>query len=489
MKKRSRNSWWLLLSIIGLLSAGCMPLAPSAPEPETGKAAAEASGENAYTGPITEIAIRRLNAGQELDAFAEARDSFVAQLKEQSGVGADREFAAFLDLSAFATPEPAVFVGMTEYETIDAFTAAGQALGESAAAGAFFSTFTPEVFTALRPLNAYDRYEPASIAREPGQVLEIAARDLSLYENFDQADYSAKRESFLKALSQQAGFVAEYQWVSVLDPNIAIGMTVYASAEAFQAIATSAFVQSAEYTNMLSAYPPIAGYVSIDARAEEATMYENDHTIFPVMEIAIRQVKAGQEEAFVTARAAFIRELKAQDGVERDWEFQSFFTMPEPNATDVFVGMTRYASLDVVTQISEKLMNTEGAQNFFGTFDMQAFVLVQPADGTLFKLEDVINQPGQVLEVAARTPKAGMEEQFQPLRNAFFAQVAAQPGYIMDKEFIDLQSGANVVLIAWETVEDFQNALGVLPAQPEMGAFFDALDVQAYQALTLTTNQ
>lgn len=228
---------------------------------------------------------------------------------------------------------------------------------------------------------------------------------------------------------------------------------------------------------------------AVEEASDEVAVSGADLTLSPVMEIAIRQVKAGQDEAFVTARADLIRELKAQDGVEQDWEFQSFFTMPEPNETDVFVGMTRYASLDVVTKISEKLMGTDAAQTFFGTFDMQAFVLVQPVDGSAFKLEEVINQPGQVLEVAVRTPKAGMEEQFQPLRDAFFAQVAAQPGYMMDKEFVDLQSGANVVLIAWETLEDFQNALGVLSEQPEMGAFFSILDVQAYQALQLTTNE
>lgn len=44
-----------------------------------------------------------------------------------------------------------------------------------------------------------------------------------------------------------------------------------------------------------------------------------------VMEIAIRKVKAGMETAFVDARTAFIGELKQQAGVEKDWEFKSFF--------------------------------------------------------------------------------------------------------------------------------------------------------------------
>lgn len=206
------------------------------------------------------------------------------------------------------------------------------------------------------------------------------------------------------------------------------------------------------------------------------------------MEIAIRKVKAGQEDAFVEARAAFIRALKEEDGVERDWEFKSFFTMPEADDTDVFVGMTRYASMDAVSQISERLLGSEAAQKFFATFDMKAFVLVNAADGERFQLEAVITRPEQVLEVAVRSPKEGLDDQFQPLRDAFFAQVAAQPGYIMDKEFIDLQSGAHVVLIAWDSLADFQNALGVLSNTAEMDAFFGTLDVQAYQALQLATN-
>lgn len=486
--QKKRTMAILLLGLVGLLIVACAPVTLSTPDAEAGDEV-EVSGEDTYNGPVTEIAIRRLHEGQELDAFATARDKFVTLLTAQDGVGTDREFTAFLDFGTFAPPEPPVYIGMTEYASVDVFAGLAATLGRAPEAVSFGETFSPVLFTALRPLDPADRYDLATIAREPGQVLEIAARDLSQYDKFDATEYATKRDLFLAALAEQDGFVAEYQWVSVLDPNIVVGMTVYESAQAFQAIATSAFVQSPEYTNVLSAYPPIAGYVSTDASAEEAAMSENDQAMSPVMEIAIRQVKAGQDEAFVTARAALIRELKAQDGVEQDWEFQSFFTMPEPNETDVFVGMTRYASLDVVTQISEKLMGTDAAQAFFGTFDMQAFVLIQPVDGSLFKLEEVINQPGQVLEVAVRTPKVGMEEQFQPLRDAFFAQVAAQPGYIMDKEFIDLQSGANVVLIAWETLEDFQNALGVLSAQPEMGAFFNILDVQAYQALQPTTNE
>jgi len=208
-----------------------------------------------------------------------------------------------------------------------------------------------------------------------------------------------------------------------------------------------------------------------------------------VMEIAIRKVKKGQDNAFVEARSNFIKALKTQSGVEKDWEFKSFFTMPEPDDTDVFVGMTRYESPEAMGKISEKLLSSPEAQNFFATFDMRAFVVVKPADGGPFKLEDIITSPNQVLEVAVRQPKAGMETQFQSARDAFFGVVATQPGYLMNREFIDQQSGVNVVLIAWETLGDFQNALGVLSDKEEMGAFFSIIDVQAYQALQLTSNK
>lgn len=209
----------------------------------------------------------------------------------------------------------------------------------------------------------------------------------------------------------------------------------------------------------------------------------------PVMEIAIRQVKPGQEDAFVEARRNFIALLKTQDGIEQDWEFESFFTMPAPNENYVFVGMTRYESMETFAKIGEKLMGSAEAQAFFGTFDMLAFVQVLPADGGAFKLEEVISKSEQVLEVAVRTPKAGHEDAFAAARKGFFDVVAEQPGYIMDREFIDQQSGANVVLIAWESRADFENALGVLQTKPEMGAFFGVIEASAYQAVQLTSNE
>ena len=209
------------------------------------------------------MALRRLNEGQDVAEFEGARDAFVAQLTLQPGVGIDREFQGVVDFSTFAPPDPAVFIGMTQYDDLDAFAAAGEALGDSAEAGAFFSTFTPEVFTVLRPLEPDTSIDISLVANEDGNVLEVAARDLSQYEDFDPAEYANVRDTFLDLLAQQDGFVAEYQWVSALDENLVVGMTVYEDLDAYVALSMNEeFMGSPELAAFVGPYPLVAGYIN-----------------------------------------------------------------------------------------------------------------------------------------------------------------------------------------------------------------------------------
>ena len=265
MNRFKQTGLFFILTLTILALSACVALLP----PDTvDEAAAEETMTDAgatYDGPVIEVAIRRVNDGQDPAEFAAARDAFVALLTQEPGVGTDREFAAILDGATFAPPEAAVFTGMTQYENLAAFAAAGEKLGSSPEAAAFFSTFEPQLFTVLRPKDPTAGYDLAAILTEPGQILEVAARDLSTYENFDSADYETRLNAFLDALSQQPGFVAEYQWVSVLDPNIVVGMTVYESAEALAAIAQDQeFV--AQMMPFAGSYPTFTGYFHMDAR-------------------------------------------------------------------------------------------------------------------------------------------------------------------------------------------------------------------------------
>jgi hypothetical protein len=222
-----------------------------------------ARAQDAYDGPVTELAIRSVTAP--LDVFTSAREAFLTALVEQPGVTVDREFVAILDGTTFQAPETPVYVGMTQYATPAAFAAAGQALGSSPEAATFFGSFSPLAFTALRPLDATDAYDLATLADRPGQLLEIAVRDLSTYADFDAGDYDALRLTFLSELTSRPGVVAEYQWVSVLDPNLVVGMTVYESAEAFEAVVGDETLLAAAMP-FLESYPTVTGMIVVDAR-------------------------------------------------------------------------------------------------------------------------------------------------------------------------------------------------------------------------------
>jgi hypothetical protein len=211
------------------------------------------------------------------------------------------------------------------------------------------------------------------------------------------------------------------------------------------------------------------------ASAQESTMTG------PIYEIAIQEVKNGDVAEWTAARAPLLQGLAQTKGVEEDWTLKAFFTFPEPGPLPVYVGLTRWSSIDDFKAAASAMMTMPQVQEFFGKVNMQAFVQVATADGKPFLLEDYVNKPGQVLEVAVRTPKPGREENFEGARAGFFGKVAEQPGYIFDREFLTAD-GQRVVMIGWESQEQFMAALGKLSKMPEMGAFFGIIDASAYQA-------
>lgn len=215
------------------------------------------------TDDVLEIAIRRVNDGQDLADFQSKRDAFVARLDAQPGVQLSREFASFFDFSTFSEPSPPVFVGMTQYDDADAFAAAGAALGTSEEAGAFFATFTPELFNVVTPLVAGTPVDLAGIADGNGEVLEVAWRDLSAYPNFDASAYATTRDAALAALGAVDGVIAEYQWTNE-EAHLSVGMTVYESADRFFAIASDPnVVGNPDIASFFGTYPAHGGFVNM----------------------------------------------------------------------------------------------------------------------------------------------------------------------------------------------------------------------------------
>jgi hypothetical protein len=258
-----------LLCVRSVLSCVVLGCGGAAMGTDAGPADGGGSGGDApmTNQAVVEIAIRRLRPGQELTAFESARDAFVTRLRAQEGVVADRELQGVFDYATGGPPEPAIYVGMTQYRDLAAFQSASEALGGSSEAGAFFATFEPITFTVLAPLERSTDVDLRGLAATPGQVLEIAVRDLSSYGSFDPVAYASTRDAFLALLTAQPGVVSEHQWRSELDPNLVVGMTVYASQEAFAAVAGSDAVRAApETAAFLGAYPPSTGLLTVSIR-------------------------------------------------------------------------------------------------------------------------------------------------------------------------------------------------------------------------------
>ena len=234
------------LFLIGLLSIGALSFQSCSDkdgctDPKASNYNPDADGDDGTctfdkTDDIVEIAIRQVKKGQDA-AFISARENFIKLLTKQEYVYNDREYASFFHFNPAQDTSRAVYIGMTQYEDLESFQSVGNSLGNTAEAGAFFSTFDPLVFTAMKPKVAGTTVDLSKITTS-GQILEVAVRDLSLYPNFNQNDYETKLKGFLDVLAKQKGRVAEYQWVSVLNPKVVVGMTVYESQQAFFSIAS-----------------------------------------------------------------------------------------------------------------------------------------------------------------------------------------------------------------------------------------------------------
>ncbi len=211
----------------------------------------------------------------------------------------------------------------------------------------------------------------------------------------------------------------------------------------------------------------------------------------PVFEIAVRKVKDGMKDDFVSRRAEFITALKAQNGVSNDREFQSFYALPEADKQEVFIGMTQYATGKTVGKVQGKVLGK--FMKFAKTMDLKAYAFVQPIEGGNFDLGELAIKEGQVLELAVRRVKDGQDAAFQSSRKAFVNWLNGEDGVVGSWEFkvvggkdID---GMTVGMSVYESQAAFQAIAGKVQTLPEAGAYFSTFDPVALQYAFSTTNQ
>lgn len=207
----------------------------------------------------------------------------------------------------------------------------------------------------------------------------------------------------------------------------------------------------------------------------------------PIYEIAVRQVKDGQLDAFEEARKQFIDVLTAQAGVRNDREFKSFYAMPAPDVREVFIGMTEYASMETLGAIQQHATVGEKFGAFAQTMDLKAYVFVQPIEGGTFDLGQLATKPGQVLEIAIRRVKGDLAA-FHTARKQFVAKLDATDGVVESWEFAVVAGqdtdNLTVGMTVYESQEKFMAISGQAQSWPE-AAFFGMMEPVAIQYATV----
>lgn len=224
----------------------------------------------------------------------------------------------------------------------------------------------------------------------------------------------------------------------------------------------------------------IIGFFVNCSPVRKGLLHDKDASVF---EIAVRKVKEGKKDEFVSCRADFITKLKAQDGVSNDREFQSFYALPEPDKQEVFIGMTQYASGKTVGKVQSKVLGK--FMKFSKTMELKAYVFVQPIEGGTFDLGKLATKPGQVLELAVRRVKTGQEEAFQASRKDFVNWLNKQEGVTGSWEF-KVVGGKNtenltVGMSVYESQEAFQAIAGKVQSLSEAAAYFSTFEPVALQ--------
>ena len=209
--------------------------------------------ENVFVMPV-----RKVKENISIAEFEAARDAYVATLEAEFGTLTDREIQPFFDFTYSNLPLDSIYIGLTSFQNQEIFSGIGDRTSNTDEANNFFSKFDFLAFEVLQPLDTEEVVDLSTLAPlESGQVWEVAIRDISLYDTFDQTDYESKRDAYLAILAQQDGFIREIQWQSISDPNVVVGMTIYRDAQAVSDInSNQAFIDAYTATGFIQEYPP-----------------------------------------------------------------------------------------------------------------------------------------------------------------------------------------------------------------------------------------
>jgi len=227
----------------------------------TGTGGAGGGGGGGAAQAVMEIAVREV---VDVAGFDAHRAEIAALVEAQAGFVASREFVSFYSIAPDPNPKNPIWLALSQWRSLDDYQKADAALAEGPAFPAYLATIKPLAGAVVKPFLDGEAIDVANIIG-PGQVLEVAMRDLSAVG--DRQTFFAAKDAFVEVLTGAPGVVREYEWVSATGADdLYFGMTQYESQAAFQSVAMDpAITQGPEAAKFFTSYPPLIAQITAAA--------------------------------------------------------------------------------------------------------------------------------------------------------------------------------------------------------------------------------
>jgi len=205
---------------------------------------------------IYELAINKVKEGKTED-FKNARTNFLVEMKKEDGCGIDGAWRSFFTTDPEIKAKD-VLVGMTKWESIDAFNKAVENLMPMQVTKNYFGTFDQLNYLQLKTEDGKS-FDLNQLFKD-GQVVEFAVRETK---EGKEGVFAEKRKTFFDKLATYDGYIFDREFVVVNRSTHGV-IICWESIEAFQKAAETVF-QLPEYIDFTSI---------VDIKAYQATKVE-----------------------------------------------------------------------------------------------------------------------------------------------------------------------------------------------------------------------
>ncbi|MBT3209917.1 MAG: hypothetical protein HN704_01055 [Bacteroidetes bacterium] len=204
---------------------------------------------------IYEIVVRKVKTNNK-KVYQKARNDYFKEIQNHDGFVKNKEFSAFYPTTEDEKSD--VFVGITQWESLEQSGKSGESLMKTPVAENYFSSFR---FTLYSQLSTIDNEEFDIEELSSDRVLEILVYK---EKRGNENEIKSKFENYLSEISKQSGFIVNRNFNSSTD-NLKAVFVLWESKNAFNESSKSTLAKNAKKTF----------HSSVEIKAYHATINRN----------------------------------------------------------------------------------------------------------------------------------------------------------------------------------------------------------------------